>query len=428
MLLPQAAATITTILFSKEPAWHRRQRAQRSAARTLLRVQSARDLLSLHHSAQNGATVPQPIGAAKGTKPQPGPPTTGCSRPTCKGTIPTGTLVHKLSIGQAPCCRVCAACGQHKRYFRLPPGSDTNPLHYPRPGTKSAPAHKQPFKAPSNYAQAARAALEAENKLLREHLANQGLPVPVQEQDENLDDLKAALELLQKLGEPTANVEAKIAEAEAAAIQSNKATPDLKAVEGKLKAATAHAKQVADNVLKLQEQLAAAHEKSVQAELTVNSLLEEKDTLLAAQDYVHKENATIFPKAPGNATEEQTKSFAAGVEEIKKALEVQVSLLFQKTFPSSPSQATRAEEEAPAVEGKEKDKPTEEPTNGNSGETHLPMETETQALALGNQAAEEQAVIDEKKAAAKEASKHRLEQQREESAKKKAMLSNEAAS
>ena len=37
-----------------EPAWHRRARAQRSAARTLLRVASAKKVLAQHHSAQQG--------------------------------------------------------------------------------------------------------------------------------------------------------------------------------------------------------------------------------------------------------------------------------------------------------------------------------------------------------------------------------------
>ena len=36
----------------REPAWHRRRRAQRAAARTLLRVQRASSLLAAHHSAQ----------------------------------------------------------------------------------------------------------------------------------------------------------------------------------------------------------------------------------------------------------------------------------------------------------------------------------------------------------------------------------------
>ena len=35
-----------------EPSWHRRERRRRAEARTLLRVQTARKVLALHHSAQ----------------------------------------------------------------------------------------------------------------------------------------------------------------------------------------------------------------------------------------------------------------------------------------------------------------------------------------------------------------------------------------
>ena len=53
----------------KEPAWHRRARAQRSTARTLVRVAAATQLLARNHSAQQS---PQPFHAAMVPQPRNG--------------------------------------------------------------------------------------------------------------------------------------------------------------------------------------------------------------------------------------------------------------------------------------------------------------------------------------------------------------------
>ena len=52
---PELDRDLITLSAEREPAWHRRQRARRAAARTLLRVHSAATLLGGHHSAQQGA-------------------------------------------------------------------------------------------------------------------------------------------------------------------------------------------------------------------------------------------------------------------------------------------------------------------------------------------------------------------------------------
>ena len=273
-----------------------------------------------------------------GTKLQPGPYTTGCSRPTCKGNIHTGTLVHKLSIGQHPCCRVCEACGQKKRYFRLPPGSDLNPLHYTRPGKKNAPALQQHNKAPRSYAQVAHTALEAENKLLREHLASQGLQVPLPEpveNDNNLEDLRAGLELLKKLGENTSSMEAKIAAAEAAAEQ-NKSRPDLLVVLKKLKWAEAQATQCTNHYNKVAEQLEAAKAKAVQSELALKEIQDERDKLMSEKGFQPK--TQDFPPPPQGMDEEAGVQWTTMFEthnklqqEQQKAFLVQLDA-FKQTF------------------------------------------------------------------------------------------------
>ena len=275
--------------------------ANKPTSADIAKLALAESILADHH----GSALPLPASRGAMAPPKPNGKQQSipihCLRPTCTGSIPLGVLVHKHSIGIKPCCRVCQQLGQTRK-FVIPPGAERDPLAYARNGRASQERQAngrsggrsdggthQPDAKLRGHLAATESRLKHLESLLKAH--NVDLPMEAQSSSnassEELSTLKSHLQGLQKLGIECPDLEEKIRAAELA-LQGKQ---DLKAVLGKLNAAEAHAKQCTENYAKLEDQLAAAKEKSKEAIRKVAELCRQRDQLLADKGYAKSTEA-----------------------------------------------------------------------------------------------------------------------------------------
>ena len=106
--LASCASVITTA--TTEPAWHRRLRAKRSQARTLVRLATARQLLQDHHSAQQPPMSKNGAGASDkddgwvvaSHRRKPKQQMVQCCRDGCKGTCPLNVVYRASQADGVP--------------------------------------------------------------------------------------------------------------------------------------------------------------------------------------------------------------------------------------------------------------------------------------------------------------------------------------
>ncbi len=267
--------TIPTNKRTKEPAWHRRARAKRSIARTLLRLAGSEQLLAAYHSAQahdeamsgSNARV-TPAGFSRPRKPQrallkcPCYPNTGC-----RGTILEEVAIHKASIGNPQSCRVCGA------KYKL------------TPGTQRAPPPRQ--QGPNREKQLENRVAQLERELAARP---QGDGDAKTKPKADIAKLQAAVDALKAADLPFDEAQQALEQAKA----ENAGKPDsLKAALGKHAAAVHQAKQLADQQLKDEAKLKSTKEKALAKSMEIIQLETEIQRLGVKEGHIKTPNQAV---------------------------------------------------------------------------------------------------------------------------------------
>ena len=242
-----------------------------------------------------------------------------CKKISCTGEIPLGVLVHKYSKGFPAMCQVCSKKGQTSK-FVIPPGADTNPEHYQKPGPRNS-ASPQPASA-KNAERERRMAKEISDlkAKLQEKSETEQAKGPPKKDLQKLLSLQKALEE-QGLAIPK-ELEASIKDAKD---NAKAPTNDLKSVLGQIKATENSCKQAASTVQRLEANLAEAREKALAGEQKLLELQQLREKLLDEEGWA--KNGPNLPMPPTGLSPEDAKNWASAVEAFQQQMAVQRNAL-----------------------------------------------------------------------------------------------------
>ena len=263
----------------------------------------------------------------------------------CTGSCPLKVALHKRGQGAPAKCRVC------QRVFWIPPGADrwTNLM---------APRSKQ--------ARRSNQQLQQQVKDLTQQLAAAKDPSSAVSAPEppSVQKLQAAVDACKLAGISSSDAEAQLAKAKADEV----APTSLRAVLGKLSAAEAHAKQVADQLVKDEEKVQTTRKKCSDAADQIAVLRAEKERLIQLEGTTKPSDPlslAVVPPPPG-ITLEQQQNWDNVLAAAQAALKAQLEELV-KTFtppPPEPMDLEAADAEKARKRKGIDGQPIQDPGNG----------------------------------------------------------------
>ena len=254
----------------------------------------------------------------------------------CKAGCWLSVLIHKTEAEKKKVhCLRCEKSGAGKRLYVIPPGANRDPKAYERrkPGQGGPPGEGNAPREGSSKESTKVRALEKELAKLTKQLDNKGSgePDPVDEPAAaaklELDRVQLAVKTLESIGEPlTPELTARLKGAQDKLKQTTNKPPSNKALEGKLNAALAHAKQCTEQLVKCEDSLQTAQEKSRTAEANVLTAQAAVDAAIAKrgwfkeQEHTSMEVAPALPPPPAHLPDEAKERWATVNASVEKAL------------------------------------------------------------------------------------------------------------